>query len=169
MRANLESYLAGDITREHLITEIISSTTLDEFVNRLLNDDHHHRYIIFGDECAHRESYTDESDRCKFDACVDMFCTDFKIYLEQALRHGVVQIDGNLMPFESQFTIDTSVPARKMLQKIGKHDGYCVTDREIHKFAAAVACTAGNIIAFVYAIDKYHLAKQKYISKASEI
>jgi len=153
----LQSYLICAIPREVLIGRIISSTTLDEFVKFLLYWDRNLdlRYNIFGYGDAHRNSYAEESDRIQFDACEEMFCTNFKTYLEQALRYGVVQIEGQLMPSTWEFPDPAS--ATQMIKKI---DSTCyVTDHEIRQFAAMSACTAGYIIAFVFAIDKYHFTR----------
>jgi hypothetical protein len=153
----LQSYLTCEITREVLIGKIISSTTLDEFAMRLLywDRDLDLRYNIFGDETAHRKSYAEESDRIQFDACEEMFCTNFKTYLEQALRDGVVQIEGQLMPSTWEFPDPAS--ATQMIKKIDSTR--YVTDHEIRQFAAMSACTAGYIITFVFAIDKYHFTR----------
>jgi hypothetical protein len=45
----------------------------------------------------------------------------------------------------------------KMIKKIDSTR--YVTDHEIRQFAAMSACTAGYIIAFVFAIDKYHFTR----------
>jgi hypothetical protein len=163
----LVMYLDGKLTREMLVYNIMSSE-LKEMSRDFISQDRHMHYYMFGAEQA-----VCYDDGCleNYESCIELYHDMFKIYLEQALRHGVRVITesdmtetirdygyaySELVPKTFQLTDECKPMAEKFQSYV------ILTNHEIQIHAAISACKACDIIAFVYAIDVYHLKKKQH-------
>ena len=160
-------YLDGKLTREMLVYNIMSSE-LKEMSRDFISQDRHMHYYMFGAEQA-----VCYDDGCleNYESCIELYHDMFKIYLEQALRHGVRVITKSDMTetirdygyFYSKLVPKTFQLTDECKPMAEKFQSYVIlTNHEIQIHAAISACKACDIIAFVYAIDVYHFKKKQH-------